>query len=147
MYINSAHNGLKVFKNNDVCTCSLFDLLATLVFLCWINPFVPNAPFPYPLKTPGTNGLKGNKVSSRESLSEMNLKNILRKLRSNLQEVPESCARVSFLIKLQMTPTTLLKKKIWHRSFSVSFRKFLRTPFLIDHLWWLLLKIHYLLIQ
>ena len=34
---------------------------------------------------------------------------------------------------------TLLKKKLWHRSFPVNFAKILRTPFLTEHLWWLLL--------
>ena len=36
---------------------------------------------------------------------------------------------------------TLLKKKLWHRHFPVNFVKFLRTPFLAKHLWWLLLAI------
>ena len=35
--------------------------------------------------------------------------------------------------------TTLLKKKLWHRCFPVNFAKCLRTPFFIEHLWWLLL--------
>ena len=35
---------------------------------------------------------------------------------------------------------TLLKKRLWHRCFPVNFVKFLRTPFFIEHLWWLLLK-------
>ena len=39
-----------------------------------------------------------------------------------------TCARVSFLIKLQARP--LLKKRLWHRCFPVNFAKFLRTPFL-----------------
>ena len=43
-----------------------------------------------------------------------------------------TCARVSFLI---------LKKSLWRRCFSVNFVKFLRTPFLTEHLWWLLLYI------
>ena len=30
---------------------------------------------------------------------------------------------------------TLLKKTLWHRCFSVNFEKFLRTPFLTEHLW------------
>ena len=34
---------------------------------------------------------------------------------------------------------TLLKKKLWHRCFPMNFVKFLRTPFFIEHLWWLLL--------
>ena len=36
---------------------------------------------------------------------------------------------------------TLLKKRLWHRYFSVDFVKFLRTPFFIEHLWWLVLDI------
>ena len=39
-----------------------------------------------------------------------------------------------------LRPATLLKKKPWHRCFFVNFVKFLRTPFLKEHLWWLILK-------
>ena len=42
-----------------------------------------------------------------------------------------TCARVSFLIKLQAF-ATLLKKRLLHRCFSVNFAKFLRTPFLLN---------------
>ena len=46
----------------------------------------------------------------------------------NAQNSKENtCARVSFLIKLQ--PATLLKRRLWHRYFPVNFTKFLRTPF------------------
>ena len=38
-----------------------------------------------------------------------------------------------------LRPATLLKKRLWHRYFSVNFAKFLRTPFLTQHLQWLLL--------
>ena len=48
-----------------------------------------------------------------------------------------TCARVSYLIKLR--PATLLRKRLWHRCFPLNFAKFLRTPFIIEHLWWLLL--------
>ena len=41
-----------------------------------------------------------------------------------------TCARVSFLIKLLALPQTLLKRRLWHRFFPVDFAKFLRTPFL-----------------
>ena len=36
-----------------------------------------------------------------------------------------------------------LKKRLWHRCFPVNFVKFLRTPFFIEHLWWLLLERNY----
>ena len=38
-----------------------------------------------------------------------------------------------------LRPATLLKKRLWHRCFPVNFVKFLRTPFLKEHLRWLLL--------
>ena len=46
-------------------------------------------------------------------------------------------------------PVTLLKKRLWQGCFPVNFVKFLGTPFLTEHLWWLLLHIitshvHYL---
>ena len=40
-------------------------------------------------------------------------------------------------------PATLLKKRLWHRCFPVNFVKFLRTPFLTEHLRWLLLLCQY----
>ena len=50
------------------------------------------------------------------------------KISQNSQE--NTCARVSYLIKLQAPPATLLKKTLWHRCFPVNFAKFLRTLFL-----------------
>ena len=39
-----------------------------------------------------------------------------------------------------LVPATLLKKRLWRRCFPVNFAKFLRTPFLTEHLRSLLLK-------
>ena len=50
--------------------------------------------------------------------------------------VPKDRKRIS-----HQRPATLLKKRLWHRRFPVNFPKFLRTPFLTEHLWWLLLDI------
>ena len=56
-----------------------------------------------------------------------------------------TCARTSLLIKFRpnkvavLKHTALLKKGLWHRSFPVNFEKFPRTPFLVEHLCWLLL--------
>ena len=36
---------------------------------------------------------------------------------------------------------TVLKNRLWHRCFPVNFAKFLRTPFTIEQLWWLLLDL------
>ena len=44
-----------------------------------------------------------------------------------------------FLNKVaDLRPATLLKKRLWHRRFTVNFAKFLKTPFFIEHLLWLL---------
>ena len=53
-----------------------------------------------------------------------------------------TCVRFSFLIKLQASGLQLsLKKQLRHRCFPINFLKFLRTPFLMEHLWWLLLNL------
>ena len=54
------------------------------------------------------------------------VKNGFLKILQNSKKSP--CARVSFLIKLQ------LKKRLWHRCFPVNIAKFLRTPIFIEHL-------------
>ena len=36
-------------------------------------------------------------------------------------------------------PAILLKKRLWYRCFPVNFAKILRTPFFMEHLWWLFL--------
>ena len=46
-----------------------------------------------------------------------------------------NCARVSFFDKVAgLWPATLLKERLWHRFLPVNFVKFLRTPFLTEHL-------------
>ena len=51
------------------------------------------------------------------------VKKVFLDISQNSQE--STCARVSFLIKLQ--PSTLLKMRLWHRCFPVNFVKFLST--------------------
>ena len=61
------------------------------------------------------------------------LKKVFLKFLQNSQE--NTCVRVSFLIKLQARPATVLKRRLWHRLFPVNFAKFLRTPFFTEHHW------------
>ena len=49
------------------------------------------------------------------------------------------CQILFFNKVADLRPATLLKKRLWHNCFAVNFVRFLRTPFLIEHLWWLLL--------
>ena len=44
-------------------------------------------------------------------------------------------------------PSTLFKKRLWHKCFSISFLNFLRTSFFIEHLQWLFLNITYLILS
>ena len=44
---------------------------------------------------------------------------------------------------LKRRPATLSKERIWHSCFPVNFEKFLRTPFVSEHLLWLLLNISF----
>ena len=50
------------------------------------------------------------------------------------------CQSLLFNKVTGLRPATLLKKRLWHRCFPVNFVKFLRTPFFIEHLWWLPLQ-------
>ena len=49
------------------------------------------------------------------------------------------CQSLFFDKDAGLRPATLLKKRHWHRCFPMNYVKYLRTPFFIEHLWWLLL--------
>ena len=49
------------------------------------------------------------------------------------------CQSLFFNKVADLMPTSLLKRRLWHRCFPVNFAKFLRTPFLTEHFCWLLL--------
>ena len=67
------------------------------------------------------------------------VKTVLLEISQDSQE--NTCARVSFKKFADLRSVTLLKKRLWHSYFPVNFAKFLRTPFLIEHLRWPLLYI------
>ena len=50
------------------------------------------------------------------------------------------CQTLFFNEVATLRPASLLKKRLWHKFFRVNFVKFLRIPFFIEHLWWLLLE-------
>ena len=73
------------------------------------------------------------------------VKQVFLEIYQNSQE--NTYGRVSFSIKSQvlgLRPATILKKRLWCRCFPVSFAKFRRTPFFIEHLRWLFLTIEFL---
>ena len=72
----------------------------------------------------------------RSSRQEVFCKKGIFKNFANSQE--NTCVRVHSL-----RPATLLKRRLWHSCFPANFAKFLRTPFLVEHLWLLLLSIKF----
>ena len=66
--------------------------------------------------------------NSEAVVPRCSIKQVFLEISQNIQE--NTCARNSFLIKLQAWPATLLKESLWHRCCPVSFAKFLRTSFL-----------------
>ena len=79
-------------------------------------------------------------VSSEAAVQRCSVKKAFLEISQNSEE--NTCAKVSFLIKLQalaFRPATWLKKRLWDRCFPVNFTKCLRTPLFIEHPYWLLL--------
>ena len=58
------------------------------------------------------------------------------KTSSSFQKQPPEVQEMALLEISGLRPTTLLKKRLWRRCFPVNF---LRTPFYIERVWWLLL--------
>ena len=65
-------------------------------------------------------------MTYRSSHQRCSVKKVFLEISQNSQE--NTCARVSFLIKLQDWSARLLKKRLWQRCFPVNFAKFLRKP-------------------
>ena len=79
--------------------------------------------------------LFADKIGSHRRCS---VKKVYLEISQNSQE--NTCARLSFLIKLQTSACNLFKKRLWRRFFPLNFAKFLRTPFFTERLRWLLLR-------
>ena len=76
---------------------------------------------------------------SRSSLPEVLCKNGIPRNFSKL--TGKHLCQSLFLIEVGFRPATLFRKRVWHRCFLVNFEKFLRSPFLKENLWCLLLII------
>ena len=66
-------------------------------------------------------------LSSEAVVRRCSVKKVFIEILENSRE--NTCARVSFLIKLQVRPATFLKNRLWRRCFPVNFGIFLRTRF------------------
>ena len=76
----------------------------------------------------------------RSSHQKCSVRKVFLKISQNSQE--NTCARVSFLIKLQVSGLQVfnfIKKKTLAQVFSWEFCKVFKNTFFIEHLWWLLL--------
>ena len=56
------------------------------------------------------------------------------------------CQSLFFNKVAGLRPATLSKKRLWHRCFPVNVAKFLRTPFFTEHLRWLPLELHFVIL-
>ena len=65
---------------------------------------------------------------SEAVVQRCSVKTVFLKILENSKE--NTCARVYFFLFRPYRLATLLKKRLWHRCFPVSFEKFLRTLFL-----------------
>ena len=73
---------------------------------------------------------------------DANLKNLLYQKQSPRIFLSKMCSKKFCQIHRKTpVPESLFLKRPWCRCFPVNFTKFLRTSFLIEHLWWLLLFI------
>ena len=63
------------------------------------------------------------------------VENVFLEISQNSQK--NTCARVSFLIKLPEVCNCNFIERLWHRCFPVNFAKFLRTSFFTEQLRWL----------
>ena len=72
-------------------------------------------------------------MNARNSLPRSFFKKMSFKILQKSQE--NTCVKVYFLINLQVTPTTLLKKRLWHRRFLVNYGKIFKNAVFTEHFW------------
>ena len=66
------------------------------------------------------------------------IKKVLLEILQNSQG--NTCVSLCFNNVAGLRSATLSKKRLWQWCFHVNFTKFLRTPFVVEYLWWLLLN-------
>ena len=70
----------------------------------------------------------------RSRRPEVFCKNLFLEISQNSQE-KHLCYRLFFNKFTGLRAATLLKKRLWKTCFPVDFAKFLKTPFVTEHLW------------
>ena len=110
-YYRKMHGIFKVGLQNTACITSMSVFFTNLV-----------------------NGL----VINRSSHLRYSVKKVFLEISQNSQ-TNQLCLSLFFNKVAGLRPATLLKKRHGHRCFPVNFVKFIRTPFYIEHVWWLLL--------
>ena len=93
-----------------------------------------HSPMPSPLQENTPHSPPSRKIAPANAPKNAEAAANRRSVRKMLLEISQNSqenivARVSCLINFRP------KKRLWHRCFPANFAKFLRTPFLIEHLW------------
>ena len=112
-----------------ITTSTLFKILKQYEHLKLLSRSF-HAAFPQK-HTPDITGLSNQEAA----VQRCSVKKVFLAISQNLME--ETCAKASF----SQACNFIKKKRPWHKCFPVNFVKFLRTPFLTEHLRWLLLVI------
>ena len=112
------------------CFCKFAARWETLRFISNRDLFRYSHHRKYPTSCKQALNLRRSWVQTEAVVQRCSVKKVFLEISINSQE--NTCARVSFLIKLQAWG-------LKHSCFPVNFVKFLRTPFSIEHFWWLLL--------
>ena len=110
-----------------ITTSTLFKILKQYEHLKLLSRSF-HAAFPQK-HTPDITGLSNQEAA----VQRCSVKKVFLAISQNSME--ETCAKASF----SQACNFIKKKRPWHKCFPVNFVKFLRTPFLTEHLRWLLL--------
>ena len=79
----------------------------------------------------------GHGVQLEAAIQRCSIKRSSQKFRKIHRKHLHQSLFLSKVAGLRSKACIFIKKRLWHRYFHINFAKFLRTPFLIEHLWWL----------
>ena len=110
------------------------------VLICFVKPFCPRYTTQVIFSMNSTifmkeasSFLKKIVLLFRSSHWRCSVKKVFLKISQNSQD--NTCVRVSLLMKLKASdPQLYLKERLWRRCFPVNVAKFLRAPFLQEHI-------------
>ena len=121
------------FSGKYVCQSLFFNKVAVLSFFQWSITIINSSWFFFEIWC-----LSMMIICSKAVYRRCSIKKVFLEISQNPKE--SNCDRAFFFDNVMgLRAATLVKERLWHKSFPVNFVKFLKAPFLTEHLWWLLL--------